>query len=117
MEQVTMPQLGETVVEGTVTRWLKAEGDEVALDEPLFEVSTDKIDTEVPAAHAGVLRAVLVPEGDTVPVGTVLALIGGATEEAPDPEPTRPRPPRRCSRPRRPRPRSARRCDRGSGGS
>ncbi len=80
MEQVTMPQLGETVVEGTVTRWLKAQGDEVAIDDPLFEVSTDKVDTEVPAAHAGVLRAVLVAEGDTVPVGTVLALIGGAAE-------------------------------------
>jgi pyruvate dehydrogenase E2 component (dihydrolipoamide acetyltransferase) len=85
MEQVTMPQLGETVVEGTVTRWLKAEGDEVALDEPLFEVSTEKIDTEVPSAHAGVLRSVLVAEGDTVPIGTVLALIGGATEDAHEP--------------------------------
>ena len=85
MEQVTMPQLGETVVEGTVTRWLKVEGDEVAVDEPLFEVSTDKVDTEVPAAHGGVLRSVLVAEGDTVPVGTVLALIGGVTEEVPGP--------------------------------
>ena len=84
MEQVTMPQLGETVVEGTVTRWLKAQGDEVAIDEPLFEVSTDKVDTEVPAAHAGVLRSVLVAEGDTVPVGTVLALIGGAAEDVDD---------------------------------
>jgi len=82
-----MPQLGETVVEGTVTRWLKAEGDEVAADEALFEVSTEKIDTEVPSAHAGVLRSVLVPEGATVPVGTVLALIGGATEEVPGPQP------------------------------
>jgi pyruvate dehydrogenase E2 component (dihydrolipoamide acetyltransferase) len=87
MEQVSMPQLGETVVEGTVTRWLKAQGDQVAVDEPLFEVSTDKVDTEVPAAHAGVLRAVLVAEGDTVPVGTVLALIGDASEEVPEPGP------------------------------
>jgi pyruvate dehydrogenase E2 component (dihydrolipoamide acetyltransferase) len=108
MEQVTMPQLGETVVEGTVTRWLKAPGDEVALDEPLFEVSTDKVDTEVPAAHAGVLRSVLVAEGATVAVGTVLALIGGATEDvedpasAPEPRQARadaPAPPRRSPRP------------------
>ncbi len=84
MEHVTMPQLGETVVEGTVTRWLKAPGDPVAVDEPLYEVSTDKVDTEVPAAHAGVLRSVLVAEGDTVPVGTVLAVIGDPDEEVDD---------------------------------
>ncbi|HEX7442497.1 MAG TPA: biotin/lipoyl-containing protein, partial [Acidimicrobiales bacterium] len=70
-----MPQLGETVIEGTVTRWLKAEGDEIAVDEPLFEVSTDKVDTEVPSAHAGVVRSLLVAEGDTVAVGTVVAII------------------------------------------
>jgi pyruvate dehydrogenase E2 component (dihydrolipoamide acetyltransferase) len=83
MEQVRMPQLGETVVEGTVLRWLKAEGDPVAADEPLFEVSTDKVDTEVPSAHPGVVRALLVAEGDTVPVGTVVALVGAADEPLP----------------------------------
>src|SRR5262249_21135943 len=63
MERITMPQLGETVTEGTITRWLKAEGDLVEADESLFEVSTDKVDTEVPAAFGGFLRRILVPEG------------------------------------------------------
>ncbi len=71
-----MPQLGETVTEGTITRWLKRPGDEIAVDDVLFEVSTDKVDTEVPSAHAGVLREILVPEGETVPIGTPLAVIG-----------------------------------------
>jgi 2-oxoglutarate dehydrogenase E2 component (dihydrolipoamide succinyltransferase) len=82
--QVKMPQLGETVVEGTILKWLKAEGDQVALDEPLFEISTDKVDTEVPSSAAGVLTKILVPEGETVAVGTELAEIaeagGGAAE-------------------------------------
>src|SRR5262249_28101970 len=77
-----MPQLGETVTEGTITRWLKQPGDAVAVDDALFEVSTDKVDTEVPSAHAGVLRQILVPEGETVPIGTPLAVI---TESADDP--------------------------------
>ena len=93
MEQVAMPQLGETVTEGTVTRWLKQEGDEIATDEPLFEVSTDKVDTEVPSAHAGWVRSLLVAEGDTVPIGTVVALIAEAPDE-PLPQPdTTPVPP------------------------
>jgi 2-oxoglutarate dehydrogenase E2 component (dihydrolipoamide succinyltransferase) len=75
---ITMPQLGETVTEGTITRWLKQVGDQVALDEPLFEVSTDKVDSEVPAAAAGVLTEILVPEGDTVSVGARLAVLGDA---------------------------------------
>ncbi|MGP0029114.1 MAG: dihydrolipoamide acetyltransferase family protein, partial [Acidimicrobiales bacterium] len=92
MADVMMPQLGETVTEGTVTRWMKAVGDTVARDEPLFEVSTDKVDSEVPSPAAGVLTEILVPEGDTVEVGVVLAVIGdgagpGATESAPDPVP------------------------------
>ncbi len=70
-----MPQLGETVTEGTVTRWLKQVGDPVAEDEVLFEVSTDKVDSEVPSPAAGVLAEILVPEGDTVDVGTRLAVI------------------------------------------
>jgi len=72
-----MPQLGETVTEGTIIRWLKQVGEEVAQDEPLFEVSTDKVDSEVPSSAAGVLSEILVPEGDTVDVGTRLAVIGG----------------------------------------
>jgi len=81
MEQVAMPQLGETVTEGTVTRWLKQVGDLVAEDDPLFEVSTDKVDTEVPSASAGYLRAVLVKEGDTVPIGTPLAVLTATADE------------------------------------
>jgi|SRR5579863_336200 len=73
-----MPQLGETVTEGTIIKWLKHPGDSVALDEPLFEVSTDKVDSEVPSPFAGVLSQVLVEEGETVEVGTRLAVIDGA---------------------------------------
>jgi 2-oxoglutarate dehydrogenase E2 component (dihydrolipoamide succinyltransferase) len=73
-----MPQLGETVTEGTITKWYKAVGDEVARDEPLFEVSTDKVDSEVPSPAAGTLTAILVEEGDTVEVGVTLAVIGDA---------------------------------------
>jgi len=98
MTQVKMPQLGETVVEGTILKWLKQEGDEVAVDEPLFEISTDKVDTEVPSPAAGTLTKILVPEGETVSVGTDLAEISGDAEasvspptaEAPAPEPTVP---------------------------
>ncbi len=71
-----MPQLGETVTEGTITRWLKQVGDRVEADEPLFEVSTDKVDSEVPAPVAGVVTEILVPEGETVEVGTRLAVLG-----------------------------------------
>jgi pyruvate dehydrogenase E2 component (dihydrolipoyllysine-residue acetyltransferase) len=72
---VTMPQLGETVVEGTITKWLKSEGDEIDRDEPLFEISTDKVDTEVPSPVAGTVSKILVQEGETVSVGTELAQI------------------------------------------
>ena len=72
---ITMPQLGETVTEGTIVRWCKAVGETVAEDEPLFEVSTDKVDTEVPSAVAGVLSEILVAEGDTVDVGARLAVV------------------------------------------
>ena len=70
-----MPQLGETVTEGTITRWLKQVGDEIAEDDVLFEVSTDKVDSEVPSPVSGYLAEILVPEGDTVDVGTKLAVI------------------------------------------
>ena len=72
---VTMPQLGETVVEGTILKWLKQEGEEIGLDEPLFEISTDKVDTEVPSPVAGTLQQIKVQEGETVSVGTELAVI------------------------------------------
>jgi pyruvate dehydrogenase E2 component (dihydrolipoamide acetyltransferase) len=78
MTAVKMPQLGETVIEGTILKWLKQEGDQVALDEPLFEISTDKVDTEVPSSAAGTLTKILVPEGETVAVGTELAEISEA---------------------------------------
>ena len=81
-----MPQLGETVTEGTITKWLKAVGDTVAVDEPLFEVSTDKVDSEVPSPVAGVLTEIVVPEGDTVEVGVRLAVVGDASD-APAPSP------------------------------
>jgi pyruvate dehydrogenase E2 component (dihydrolipoamide acetyltransferase) len=84
VEPITMPQLGETVTEGTITRWLKAVGDAVAEDEVLFEVSTDKVDTEVPSAHGGFLRAILVAEGDTVPIGTPLAVLTATPDEPVD---------------------------------
>ena len=85
MADVTMPQLGETVTEGTITRWFKQVGDEVAMDEILFEISTDKVDSEVPSPVAGVLTEILANEGDDVEVGEVLARIGeaGAAPAAP----------------------------------
>ena len=93
MVDVTMPQLGETVTEGTVTRWFKQVGDDVALDEALFEVSTDKVDTEVPSPVAGVLSEILANEGDVVEVGQVLARVGGeAAAPAPAPAPAPPPP-------------------------
>jgi pyruvate dehydrogenase E2 component (dihydrolipoamide acetyltransferase) len=81
-ENVQLPALGESVTEGTVTRWLKAVGDEVAVDEPLLEVSTDKVDTEIPSPVAGVLEQILVQEDDTVEVGATLAVIGSGSGAA-----------------------------------
>ena len=110
---VTMPQLGETVVEGTIVKWLKGQGDTIERDEPLFEISTDKVDTEVPSPVAGTITEIKVQEGETVSVGTELATIdeagsggGGGSEseakpaeakqpepEAKEPEPAAPAPP------------------------
>ncbi|MCT2292863.1 2-oxoglutarate dehydrogenase, E2 component, dihydrolipoamide succinyltransferase [Janibacter hoylei] len=88
---VAMPALGESVTEGTVSRWLKAEGDTVEVDEPLLEVSTDKVDTEIPSPVAGTLTKILVQEDETVEVGADLAIVGGSgggsTESAPAEEP------------------------------
>jgi pyruvate dehydrogenase E2 component (dihydrolipoamide acetyltransferase) len=94
---VTMPQLGESVTEGTVTRWLKQVGDTVVADEPLLEVSTDKVDTEIPAPASGVLLSIAAGEDDVVLVGAELGVIGAATEstapaEVPAPAPTAPVP-------------------------
>src|SRR6201747_2855140 len=95
---VSMPALGESVTEGTVTRWLKKEGERVEVDEPLLEVSTDKVDTEIPSPAAGVVESIRVQEDETVDVGVELAVIGDGTgggdapaEAAPaaaEPEPT-----------------------------
>ena len=74
--EIKMPQLGESVTEGTIGRWLKQPGDSIAKYEPLLEVITDKVDSEVPAPSAGTLLEILVAEGQTVPVGTVIARIG-----------------------------------------
>jgi len=102
MADVTMPQLGETVTEGTITKWFKQVGDQIAEDEVLFEVSTDKVDSEVPSPAAGYVSEIKVPEGETVDVGAVLAVIADAppgdgaapaaeaepeAEAAPEPEP------------------------------
>ncbi|RFD24052.1 2-oxoglutarate dehydrogenase, E2 component, dihydrolipoamide succinyltransferase [Mycobacterium uberis] len=84
---VQMPALGESVTEGTVTRWLKQEGDTVELDEPLVEVSTDKVDTEIPSPAAGVLTRIIAHEDDTVEVGGELAVIGTLSAVAPAPQP------------------------------
>jgi 2-oxoglutarate dehydrogenase E2 component (dihydrolipoamide succinyltransferase) len=92
-QDVKMPKLGESVTEGTVSRWIKSVGDPVAFDDPLFEVSTDKVDSEIPSPYDGVLLEVLVPEGQTVPVGTLLARIGepaDARTSAPAPAATVP---------------------------
>src|SRR5215218_2195951 len=95
---VVMPQMGVSVSEGTITKWLKQEGEEIQADEPLLEISTDKVDTEVPSPGSGVVTQILVQEGETVEVGTKLAVIGGeaggaqaevgaSPQEAPPPEP------------------------------
>ena len=74
---VMMPQMGESIAEGTIVRWIKKLGDAVERDEPLFEISTDKVDAEIPSPAAGVLTQILAKEGETVPVNTVVAVIGG----------------------------------------
>ena len=127
-ETVNLPALGESVTEGTVTRWLKQVGDEVAVDEPLLEVSTDKVDTEIPAPVSGTLLEITVNEDETVDVGAQLAVIGtgaaGGSAPAPAAWPARwlcwphsapvtsrnrtsrkPSPPRRSKPPNKPPPR------------
>jgi 2-oxoglutarate dehydrogenase E2 component (dihydrolipoamide succinyltransferase) len=87
---VVMPQMGESIFEGTITKWLKKPGDKVERDEPLFEISTDKVDAEIPSPSAGVLKEIKVPEGQTVPIQTIVAVIdgaGSAAASAPAPAP------------------------------
>ena len=87
---VVMPQMGESIFEGTITKWLKKPGDKVERDEPLFEISTDKVDAEIPSPSAGVLKEIKIPEGQTVPIQTVVAVIdgaGSAAASAPAPAP------------------------------
>ena len=105
--KVIMPQMGESIFEGTITKWLKKPGEKVNRDEPLFEISTDKVDSEIPSPAAGVLSEILVPEGQTVQINTVVALIDGEgekrTETAPPPPAPAPAPPKPAEAPR-PRP-------------
>ncbi|HEU5413538.1 MAG TPA: 2-oxoglutarate dehydrogenase, E2 component, dihydrolipoamide succinyltransferase, partial [Candidatus Angelobacter sp.] len=89
---VVMPQMGESIFEGTITKWLKKPGEKVQRDEPLFEISTDKVDAEIPAPTTGVLREIRVKEGTTVQVNTVVAVIGGAGAAAPAPSAAQPAP-------------------------
>src|SRR4026207_514028 len=85
--KVIMPQMGESIFEGTLTKWLKKKGDRVERDEPLFEISTDKIDTEIPSPAAGVVQDILVKEGQTVQINTVVAVIGdGGTKPSEEPK-------------------------------
>ena len=94
--EVTLPALGESVTEGTISRWLKAVGETVEVDEPLLEVSTDKVDTEIPSPVAGTLLEIRFNEDDVAEVGAVLALVGDAAAAPPaPPPPTPPGPPRR----------------------
>ncbi len=109
---VIMPQMGESIAEGTLTRWMKKVGDKVARDEPIFEISTDKVDAEIPAPSAGILAEIKVQEGETVPVNIVVALIetdanatvsagstgGSVTKSAPASAPT-PQPPQAAAPP------------------
>ena len=90
MTDVVMPQMGESIVEGTLTKWLKKPGERIERDEPLFEISTDKVDTEIPSPAAGVVSEILVEEGKTVGINTVVARIeeSGAAAVAPGPEGT-----------------------------
>src|SRR3984893_173708 len=96
---IVMPQMGESIFEGTITKWLKKPRDRIERDDPLFEISTDKVDAEIPAPSAGVLKEIKVPEGKTVPIQTVVAVIDAegasvaAPAAAPSPQPAAQAPP------------------------
>ena len=87
---VVMPQMGESIAEGTIVRWIKKVGEKVDRDEPLFEISTDKVDAEIPSPAAGVVSEIRVKEGETVPVNSVVAVIGAAGEAKAAPAEPRP---------------------------
>src|ERR1043165_6127409 len=95
MTDVIMPQMGESIAEGTITKWMKKVGDRVQRDEPLFEISTDKVDAEIPAPASGVLKEIRVEPGATVPINTVVAIIaeGDAAAAPTGPSPAAPAPP------------------------
>ena len=99
MADVIMPQMGESIAEGTVTKWLKNVGDRVERDEPLFEISTDKVDAEIPSPAAGVLKEIRVAPGTTVAIHTVVGVIAAEGEGAPAAPPGPVRHPRRPRRP------------------
>src|ERR1044072_1248771 len=80
--EIVMPQMGESIAEGTITKWLKKVGDHVERDEPLFEISTDKVDAEIPAPAAGTLTEIKFKEGETVEINTVVAVLDGAADGA-----------------------------------
>src|SRR5712692_9474388 len=84
---IVMPQMGESIFEGTITKWLKKPGDKVERDEPLFEISTDKVDAEIPSPSAGVLKEIKVGEGQTVPIQTIVGVIDAAGSPAAAPAP------------------------------
>src|ERR1700732_4820012 len=84
---IVMPQMGESIFEGTITKWLKKPGDKVERDEPLFEISTDKVDAEIPSPSAGVLKEIKVGEGQTVPIQTIVGVIDAAGSAAAAPAP------------------------------
>src|SRR5215472_879611 len=116
MADVIMPQMGESIFEGTITKWLKKPGEKVERDEPLFEISTDKVDAEIPSPSAGVLKEIKVNEGQTVPIQTVVAVIdaGGAaasavpaTAAAPPPKAEAPAPPAAPAKAEAPKPAAA----------
>src|SRR5256885_16864217 len=92
---IVMPQMGESIFEGTITKWLKKPGDKVERDEPLFEISTDKVDAEIPSPSAGVLKEIKVGEGQTVPIQTIVGVIDAAGSAAPPaaPAPAAAKPP------------------------
>ena len=102
---VIMPQMGESIFEGTITKWLKKAGDKIERDEPLFEISTDKVDAEIPSPSAGVLKEIKVSEGQTVPIQTVVAVIDagdGAVDRCASPRESRARSPRSSGSPPQP---------------
>src|SRR5882757_6531656 len=106
---IVMPQMGESIFEGTITKWLKKPGDKIERDEPLFEISTDKVDAEIPSPSAGVLKEIKVNEGQTVPIQTVVAVIDAdgagvsagapASASAPAPAPAKTEAPAQASAP------------------